>query len=325
MDPRAGLRRFESRAMGSPLRLTLSVGTHDRAPAEGEGDRAWQAVVDEFEAAEEVLSRFRMTSELTGLNLMAGSGLAARPSPRLRRALAAADRAHRLTDGRFDPRVLADLDRLGYRGAPLTPAAGRPGAPSDGQGGCVIIRVGRDAIALDRPVDLGGIGKGLTLRWVAAILERMGRTDFLVEAGGDLVARGRSPEGDPWRVAVEDPFDVTDALAVVDAADLAIGTSSVRVHRWSVGGGVAHHLLDPRSGEPAGGGLAAVTVAAPDPAWAEVWSKVLFIGGRRAIANEARSRGLAAWWVADDGSFEMTPAARAMTAWVATEAVVRAG
>ena len=119
MDPRAGLRRFESRAMGSPLRLTLSVGTHDRAPAEGEGDRAWQAVVDEFEAAEEVLSRFRMTSELTGLNLMAGSGLAARPSPRLRRALAAADRAHRLTDGRFDPRVLADLDRLGYRGAPL--------------------------------------------------------------------------------------------------------------------------------------------------------------------------------------------------------------
>src|SRR6478736_2611794 len=111
MDPRAGLRRFESRAMGSPLRLTLSVGTHDRAPAEGEGDRVWQAVVDEFEAAEEVLSRFRMTSELTGLNLMAGSGLAARPSPRLRRALAAADRAHRLTDGRFDPRVLADLDR----------------------------------------------------------------------------------------------------------------------------------------------------------------------------------------------------------------------
>ena len=58
MDPRAGLRRFESRAMGSPLRLTLSVGTHDRAPVEGEGDRAWQAVVDEFEAAEEVLSRF---------------------------------------------------------------------------------------------------------------------------------------------------------------------------------------------------------------------------------------------------------------------------
>ena len=47
----------------------------------------------------------------------------------------------------------------------------------------------------------------------------------------------------------------------------------------------------------------------PDPAWAEVWSKVLFLGGRRAIANEARSRGLAAWWVADDGSLEMTPAA----------------
>jgi thiamine biosynthesis lipoprotein len=64
-----------------------------------------------------------------------------------------------------------------------------------------------------------------------------------------------------------------------------------------------------------------VTVAGPDPAWAEVWSKTLFLGGRVAIAAEARSRGLAAWWVAHDGTLEMTAAARSLTTWVAAEAV----
>ena len=62
------------------------------------------------------------------------------------------------------------------------------------------------------------------------------------------------------------------------------------------------------------------TGAGPDPAWAEVWSKVLFVGGWASIAAEARSRGLAAWWVADDGRLEMTAAARALTIWVASEA-----
>ena len=65
------------------------------------------------------MSRFRETSEVTVLNRTAGTGLAVRPSRRLRVALVAADRAHRMSGGLFDPRILVDLDRLGYRGAPL--------------------------------------------------------------------------------------------------------------------------------------------------------------------------------------------------------------
>jgi thiamine biosynthesis lipoprotein len=82
---------------------------------------------------------------------------------------------------------------------------------------------------------------------------------------------------------------------------------------------MVHHLLDPRTGESAVGGLQSVTVAGSDPAWAEVWSKVLFVGGRGTIADDARSRGMAVWWVADDGTLEMTADARARTVWVAAE------
>ena len=179
---------------------------------------------------------------------------------------------------------------------------------------------GRDRVAVARPIDLGGIGKGLTLRRTAARLADLGIADLLLEAGGDLVANGRAPGGGPWQVAIEDPAGGEAPLAVIGACDLAVATSSTRIHRWLLDGRSAHHLLDPRTGEPAEGGLAAVSVAGPDPAWAEVWSKVLFAGGLSAIAAEARSRGLAAWWVAVDGTLAMTPAARALTTWVAAEA-----
>jgi thiamine biosynthesis lipoprotein len=96
----------------------------------------------------------------------------------------------------------------------------------------------------------------------------------------------------------------------------ALCTSSVAVHRWrDPGGRLVHHLVDPTTGEPGGVGLLAVTVAGPDPAWAEVWSKTLFLEGARGIAEAARRRGIAAWWIAGSGELSMTPAARPRTAW----------
>ena len=92
------------------------------------------------------------------------------------------------------------------------------------------------------------------------------------------------------------------------------------MHAWLTDGRPVHHLLDPATGQPGGDGLLAVTVAASDPAWAEVWSKTLFLAGRGGIADLARRRGLAAWWSGEDGSLEMTPAARVRTVWVAAEA-----
>ena len=322
--------RFEGRAMGSQLRLLFGRET----VRESDAAAGWRTVVDEFELAEAAMSRFRDTSELTALNRASGSGATAEPSVRLRRALAAADRANRITGGRFDPRVLVDLDRLGYRGAAIggfgaldqdadaAPdadghAGHRPPARRS-PAGAVVERVGRDGRTIARPIDLGGIGKGLTLRWAAARLDRMGARDFLLEAGGDIVARGLDPVGVPWQLGIEDPAGDED-LAVIAVSDLAVATSSIRVNRWNVDGRAVHHLLDPRTGEPADGGLLAVTVVGPDPAWAEVWSKVLFLSGRHEVAAEARSHGLAAWWVTDEGALEMTAAARALTIWVAAE------
>ncbi|MBI3748130.1 MAG: hypothetical protein HY262_04710 [Chloroflexi bacterium] len=75
-----------------------------------------------------------------------------------------------------------------------------------------------------------------------------------------------------------------------------------------------------RRGESVRQGLRSVTVAGDDPAWAEVWSKTLFLAGRGAIADLACRRALAAWWCDEDGNLEMTAAARVRTVWIAAEA-----
>jgi FAD:protein FMN transferase len=309
--------------MAAPLRLTVvddGVRDADRA-AEG----AWAEVIDEFEASEQAMSRFRDTSDLIRLDREAGTG---RPVPvprRLERALVAADRAHRVTDGRFDPRLARALDRLGYAGAALGPPTRAEDARTTGlvaatasSDGPVVRRTGRGRMTVERPVDLGGIGKGLALRWAAARAEARGIGRYLLEAGGDLVVRGPGPGDAPWLVGIEDPAG-GEALAAIAVDTGAVATSSVRIRSWVHEGRAVHHLLDPRTGEPAEGGLRAVTVLGPDPAWAEVWSKTLFIGGHQRITDDARRRGFAAWWVTDAGDLEMTSAARAATAWVAAE------
>ncbi len=306
--------------MGSALRFVV-VGADDAAAS-----RAWAAVDLEVEAVERALSRYRETSDLTRANRASGrsTGLArwVEVDARLRHALVAADRARRQTGGRFDPRVLADLERLGSVGARQADAseigADARRADLDPLDRWLAVDGRRPRIQLGAPVDLGGIGKGLALRWAWRAARKVVGPDVgaMLDAGGDIVLGGSGPDGGPWSVGIEDPSGSGEHVAVIALEAGAVATSSVVVNRWRAPDGrLVHHLIDPATGEPGGSGLLAVTVTAADPAWAEVWSKTLFLAGSAGIAHLARSRGLPAWWVTDRGHLEMTPAARMRTVW----------
>lgn len=246
-------------------------------------------------------------------------------------AVREASRAHRETGGMFDPRVLDALLRLGYDrslpfagGQPLPAAASGPGTYGADRARPrwrprVEQRAGRHRIFLDgTPIDLGGIGKGLAVRWAWAKLRRAGES-VMVDAGGDCRFSGPGPDGDGWHVGVEDPQGGTDPIAVLVLTDASCATSSVRVRRWTVDGEQVHHLIDPRTGHSGGEGLLAVTVVHPDPAWAEVWSKTLFLSGSDRIAEVAALQRLAAVWVEADGTSRITDTARSLVVWTAAD------
>jgi thiamine biosynthesis lipoprotein len=195
--------RFERRTMGSPLRLTLVGVPPDRA------ETGWTAVSAAIEEIERSLSRFRATSDLLALNARAGEPVCAAVDPWLYAASAAAERAWRRTDGAFDPRVIGDLERLGYAGAAAASGGARPEPTSSSrlgafpEGGWLRRDPRRRGLAIASPIDLGGIGKGLALRWALArltmALPELGKPAVaaLLEAGGDLVARGAAPQPGP--------------------------------------------------------------------------------------------------------------------------------
>jgi thiamine biosynthesis lipoprotein len=129
-------------------------------------------------------------------------------------------------------------------------------------------------------IDLGGIAKGWTAGRAAQILKE-GTTACGVSAGGDMVLIGL-PEGqDQWEVALEDPRDPDLTLALLHVGPGAVATSSVVKRSWRQGEKQRHHLIDPRSGEPAVSDWLSVTVIAPTGTDAEVYAKVLLIAGSR--------------------------------------------
>ncbi len=211
LEPRA---TFVGRALGSELRLFIGpLAGLDEGAVAAAAASAWAVVQAEFEAVDLALSRFRGDSELTTLNRLAGTGEQVEVSWRLRTAVAVMRRAGCVTGGRFDPGVLGILEAIGEHGAHLSARdCDKTTAARSG---------GRSMAALERPrpirvpvqpLDTGGIGKGLALRWAARrAVERLpAGAALLLDAGGDVfAARGEAAgreTAEAWQVGVEDPL-----------------------------------------------------------------------------------------------------------------------
>ena len=255
-----------------------------------------------FEDWERRLSRFRPDSELALLNAHAG-----RPVPvgeLLYRVLETALAAARATGGVYDPTMAHQLERLGYdRSFERVPARSPRRRPAGPGGGWRGVRMDPAARLVTLPpgvgVDLGGIAKGMAVDAAVVRLGEAGLGPVMVNAGGDLRVHGRLPGGGDWPIVIDGP---RGQLRVPLAAG-ALATSGIARRRWSQGGERRHHLLDPRTGEPAWTGLWSVTAVAGSCAEAEVAAKVAFVLGRDAGAELLIGEGLAGLFAGEGGEW----------------------
>jgi thiamine biosynthesis lipoprotein len=119
-------------------------------------------------------------------------------------------------------------------------------------------------------LDPSGYVKGWAVAGAATRLAETGATHFCINAGGDVVARGRPAPDRLWRVGIRHPEEPERIAAVLAVEDLAVATSGAYER--------GAHILDPHTGRPPEG-LLSVTVVGPDPAIADAYATAAFAMG----------------------------------------------
>lgn len=289
--------RTTLRAMGTDVEILALGGPGDL------GDRAAVAI----ERLEAKWSRFRPTSELCRLNAAEGA-----PVIVSKETLAILERAldaRQATGGLYDPTILHDLEAAGYdrdfellkeQGPSMRPDGG-PDTRPESRPVTIDRVIGSVRLAPGVALDLGGIGKGYTADLVAQELLDVGARGVLVNMGGDLRALGAPPAPGAWVVEIDDPLG-TGRTGMVTLGTGAIATSTRLRRAWTAADGrEQHHLIDPRTGEPAHSGLASVTVIAGEAWRAEVLAKAAFVAGADEGAALVEATGATGLFVADDG------------------------
>jgi thiamine biosynthesis lipoprotein len=280
--PGGGPERLSGRAMGTTWEIMVTATPPGVGRADLEADM--QAVLGEVDRH---LSGWNTDSELVRFNASRATGWVP-ASPMLARSVRLAREVSAASGGAFDITVAPLVSAWGF-GAE---GAGDRPPPSSEEIARLLRTVGYDrlqsrlrppALRKSEPalrLDLDGLAPGLAVDRVAARLEARGVVHYLVELGGEVRARGASPSGRPWRVAVEAPDGgERRAWAIVELDGLGVSTSGDYRDFRNVEGRRVSHTIDPRSGRPVEHGLASVTVLHRQVAVADAWATALMVLG----------------------------------------------
>jgi thiamine biosynthesis lipoprotein len=110
-------------------------------------------------------------------------------------------------------------------------------------------------------LDFGGIVKEYAADRAATLLKEQGVAHALVNLGGDICVTGPQADDRPWRVAISDPSSPTQELRIVEVSQGALASSGSNARCIEIEGIRYGHLLNPRTGFPVKGTLAATVVA----------------------------------------------------------------
>jgi len=243
--------RFSHQAMATTFEVIVQYG--DRTYAR----QAAEAAFGEVDRIEGTLSRYLETSDVTQINhLPAGTPL--HVTLDTFECLRISAEMHLQTGGAFDITVgfLVDCWRDEDR-KPRTPSAEELEFARD--------HTGTDLIVFDEPtcavgllasplrIDLGGVGKGYAVDRMAETLREWSVDRALIHGGFSSVLALDAPDGMPgWPVTLSHPKDRSRTLARLQLACRSVSGSGVEK---------GHHIIDPRTGRPIGGKLAAWSIA----------------------------------------------------------------
>ncbi len=280
MNSQPIISEYQRRAMATEFAVMIP------GDIDGSAEDAF-AALEIAERLENLLSIYRPDSDISRLNQAAGQQAVAL-APETFQLLSLAQHLSQLTDGAFDVTAGPLVEAWGF--------AKRQGSkPSTDRLRQARELVGYQHLHLDpnqrtaqlaragMSVNLGAIGKGFALDQMSAELQRRGLRDFLIHGGrSSVLAIGDDVpgHGTGWRVAIEHPTLPGQRLGGVRLQNTSLGTSGSGKQFFHFQGKRYGHVIDPRTGEPAGD-LLSLTILTPQAAVADALATGLFVTGEQ--------------------------------------------
>jgi FAD:protein FMN transferase len=192
--------------------------------------------------------------------------------------MAACDRYWRLSSGAFDCALGTLVQAWDFAGS--EPRLPEPDALERAQGasGWEAVQPGPDGAWIftqPRTLNFGAIAKGAAVDRAVAVLQAHGVQHALVDAGGDVRALGSG-----WTAGIRHPRQEDAFAGMVRVDGRAAATSGDYEQYFLREERRYHHLLDPRTGNPAAG-VQSVTVLAPTAQEADALATAIFVLGPR--------------------------------------------
>ncbi len=290
--------------------ITMSTRLDLMLPAGPGADSATEKVREVFEQVALRANEWRPESPLSAVNTAAGGAAVAVPAD-VRALLHKGLRLGERTGGAFDVTWAALWGMWDFRAKESRP-------PDPAESAKRITLVDWRAVEIDdkagtvrlkragMKLGLGGIAKGWALDRAAEALSSDGVGTFMMSAGGQVrVAGGRS--GRPWRVGIRDPRgSPSDYFAIIELSEGNVSTSGDYERFFIYKGLRYHHILDPRTGQPARD-LRSATVLAASGTDADALSTAFMVMGRhRALALVAADATLEAVLVDNKGKVHVS-------------------
>lgn len=178
-------------------------------------------------------SRFRSDSLVTEMSQKTGVFVLPEDA---RKMFALYRELYDLTEGLFTPLIGSVLVDAGYDATySLTQKKTLTAPPTWDE----VMEYAHPTLTMKAPalLDFGAAGKGYLIDIVASVLEQCGVSSYCVDAGGDMIHRGK----EPLRVGLEDPDDTSKVIGVVDLQNKSLCGSAGNRRSW----GNMHHIINP--------------------------------------------------------------------------------
>lgn len=159
-------------------------------------------------------------------------------------------------------------------------------------------------------LDFNAIAQGYSVDLLAQMFDNLGIHSYLIDVGGEVIARGTKPNGESWKVGIERPaenkYSAQEIETAIGLQNASVVTSGSYRKYYEKEGVRYSHTIDPATGRPVSHTLLSASVVSSTAWYADAMATAFMVMGleraKQFIASHPDNTDIqAAFFIYDEG------------------------